>query len=86
MLYSVLDGMATQITLIEQAEVISSTVRCKYRVFTPLQLAQLEAAEQTVRDLQKLRDRLATVQKDDAEKVTDEMADELIDLLQLQRT
>ena len=77
--------MENQITLNEQAMAIRSLLRWKHNLFSPHQLAQLEAAERTLFGLQDLSERLGTIYKEDAERASDEMSDLLIDLLQLQR-
>ena len=77
--------MVTQIPLNEQLEVVRSTLRCKFRVFSPIQIQQLEAVERTLTALQEFRGRMGIIHKEDADRVTDEMADELIGLLQLER-
>jgi len=77
--------MDNQISLNEQAQSVRNLLRWKHRLFSPHQIAQLEAVERTLFGLQELSERLASVYKDDAERASDEMANQLIDLLQLQR-
>jgi len=78
--------MDKRISLNEQVAAVRSILRWKQRLFSPQQLIQLEAVEQTLFNLQELSERLATIYKDDlADQASDEMADQLIDLLQLQR-
>jgi hypothetical protein len=77
--------MDNQISLNEQATAIRNLLRWKYSLFSPHQLAQLEAIERTLFGMQDLSERLGTIYKEDAEWASDEMANQLVDLLQLQR-
>jgi acyl-[acyl carrier protein]--UDP-N-acetylglucosamine O-acyltransferase len=77
--------MANEFTLNDQAEIIRNILRWKRRQFTAVQIAQLEAAERTLFGLKALRESLAAVEKEEVDSQTDQMAEELIDLLQLQR-
>lgn len=71
------------VSLIDQAVSVQNVLRWRSRTLGTIQIQQLEAAAKTLSELATLREKLETAAWEHDEEVSDQLALELIRLLQL---
>jgi|KBSSwiStaDraftv2_1062776.scaffolds.fasta_scaffold07471_14 hypothetical protein len=80
--------MAGHFNLDDQIQIVRHVLHWKRRQFTELQVEQLESIERTLFGLKSIRQKLIATKSNghsDPEKVMDDLANELVDLLHLER-